>query len=84
VDRGIGIPPEDQARVFGRFERAVGAQNFGGLGLGLYIARHIVEAHGGEIRVESAPGAGTTFTVVLPGQPDASTGEGDDPLRRGA
>jgi PAS domain S-box-containing protein len=69
VDRGIGISAEDQARVFDRFERAVPSQHFGGLGLGLYIARQIVEAHGGEIRVESAPGAGTTFTVLLPREP---------------
>ncbi len=84
VDRGIGIPPEDQARVFERFERAVPSQYFGGLGLGLYIARQIVEAHGGEIRVESAPGAGTTFTVLLPREappPDARPAE---PVRRGA
>jgi signal transduction histidine kinase len=69
VDRGIGISAEDQARVFDRFERAVPSQHFGGLGLGLYIARQIVEAHGGEIRVASAPGAGTTFTVLLPREP---------------
>ena len=81
VDRGIGIPPEDQARVFDRFERAVASQHFGGLGLGLYIARQIVEAHGGDIRVESAPGAGTTFTALLPG---AEAGRGEEPLRRGA
>ncbi len=65
-DRGIGIAPEHQDRVFGRFERAVPFQNFGGLGLGLYIAREIVEAHGGTIRVQSAPGSGSTFTVELP------------------
>jgi len=65
-DRGIGIAPEHQDRVFGRFERAVPFQNFGGLGLGLYIAREIVEAHGGAIRVQSAPGSGSTFTVELP------------------
>jgi PAS domain S-box-containing protein len=73
VDRGIGISAEDQTRVFDRFERAVPSQHFGGLGLGLYIARQIVEAHGGEIRVESSPGAGTTFTVLLPREPE----EGD-------
>jgi two-component system sensor kinase FixL len=71
VDRGIGISAEDQTRVFERFERAVPSQHFGGLGLGLYIARQIVEAHGGEIRVESAPGTGTTFTVLLPREPGA-------------
>jgi two-component system, LuxR family, sensor kinase FixL len=66
ADRGIGIAPEHQDRVFGRFERAVPFHNFGGLGLGLYIAREIVEAHGGSIRLQSAPGAGSTFTVELP------------------
>jgi signal transduction histidine kinase len=87
VDRGIGISAEDQARVFDRFERAVPAQHFGGLGLGLYIARQIVEAHDGEIRVESTPGAGTTFTVLLPLEPSTSLPEGapaPTPIRRGA
>jgi signal transduction histidine kinase len=88
IDRGIGISSEDQVRVFDRFERAVPAQHFGGLGLGLYIARQIVEAHGGDIRVESAPGAGTTFTVLLPLEPAAETeredGSGGAPVRRGA
>jgi PAS domain S-box-containing protein len=65
-DRGIGIAPDDQARIFDRFERAVSVRNFGGLGLGLWIARHIVEASGGAIRVESAPDQGATFTVELP------------------
>jgi PAS domain S-box-containing protein len=72
-DEGIGIAPEHQARVFGRFERAVSARHFGGLGLGLYIARQIVEAHGGAIRLESALGEGSTFTVELPRRPPAST-----------
>lgn len=67
-DRGIGIPEEDHDRVFGRFERAVSAQQFGGLGLGLWIARQVVEAHGGSIRLRSVPGAGSTFTVELPRQ----------------
>ena len=65
-DRGIGIPLEAQARIFDRFERAVSASNYGGLGLGLWIARQVVEAHGGVIRVESEPGLGATFTVELP------------------
>ncbi|MGC3997791.1 MAG: ATP-binding protein [Anaeromyxobacter sp.] len=68
VDHGIGIAPEDQARIFGRFERAVSPRNFGGLGLGLWIARSLVEAHGGRIGVLSAPGHGATFTVDLPAQ----------------
>jgi PAS domain S-box-containing protein len=68
-DRGIGIAAEDQLRVFHRFERAVPTAHFGGLGLGLYIARQIVEAHGGSIRLESKAGEGTTFTVDLPRAP---------------
>ena len=65
-DRGIGIAPQDADRIFGRFERAISATAYGGLGLGLYIARQIVVAHGGRISVESTPGEGATFTVVLP------------------
>jgi predicted ATPase/signal transduction histidine kinase len=65
-DHGIGISPEFQPRLFGRFERGVSAEHYGGLGLGLYICRRIVEAHGGSIRVESQLGAGATFTVELP------------------
>ncbi|WP_141620330.1 ATP-binding protein [Myxococcus sp. AB036A] len=65
-DFGIGIPLKDQARIFERFERAVSSQNHGGLGLGLWISRQVVEAHGGVIRVESEAGNGATFTVELP------------------
>jgi PAS domain S-box-containing protein len=65
-DLGIGIAQGDHARIFQRFERAVPSQHFGGLGLGLYVARQIVEAHGGRIVLESAPGQGTTFVVDLP------------------
>jgi PAS domain S-box-containing protein len=65
-DQGRGIPPEDQERIFGRFERAVSDRSFGGLGLGLWLARQIVEAHGGTIRVESSPGVGSLFVVALP------------------
>jgi signal transduction histidine kinase len=66
TDRGIGISKSDQNRIFGRFERAASAKNFGGLGLGLYITKLIVEAHGGTIDVESEPGKGSVFTVILP------------------
>jgi PAS domain S-box-containing protein len=66
ADRGIGVASEDRERIFGRFERAVPAQHFAGLGLGLYIARQIVEAHGGSIRLDGAPGEGSTFTVEVP------------------
>ncbi|HEY3352460.1 MAG TPA: ATP-binding protein [Polyangia bacterium] len=65
-DHGIGIPPEDRARIFDRFERAVSVRHYGGLGLGLYISHQIVAAHGGEITVDSEAGHGATFTVVLP------------------
>jgi signal transduction histidine kinase len=65
-DQGIGIALEHQARIFGRFERAVSARHYGGFGLGLWIARQVVEVHGGAIALSSAPGAGSTFTVELP------------------
>ncbi len=69
-DNGIGIAPEQQTRIFGRFERAVSTRAYGGLGLGLYIAQQILDAHGGRIRVESAPNQGARFIVELPLQPD--------------
>ncbi len=65
-DQGIGIGPEDQARIFDRFERAVSTRHFGGFGLGLWIVKRIVESHGGYARVESEPGVGSCFEVVLP------------------
>jgi signal transduction histidine kinase len=64
-DHGLGISPEAQGRLFGRFER-VGDTGRPGAGLGLYIVRQLVEAHGGTIRVSSRPGDGSTFTVELP------------------
>jgi PAS domain S-box-containing protein len=65
-DRGPGIDEIDRERIFGAFERAVSARNFGGLGLGLFIARQNAEAHGGTVIVDSKRGVGTTFTVELP------------------
>jgi PAS domain S-box-containing protein len=65
-DEGIGIEPQSLHRIFQRFERAVSERNYGGLGLGLYIAQQIMEAHGGTVSAESAPGQGATFTVTLP------------------
>jgi PAS domain S-box-containing protein len=65
-DHGIGVPLADQARIFERFERAVPVENYGGLGLGLWISRQIVDAMGGDIRVESAPEKGARFLVELP------------------
>jgi signal transduction histidine kinase len=67
-DNGRGIPPADQARVFDRFHRTV-ARDTGedsALGLGLPLARQFIEAHGGSIKLESKPGAGTTVTLFVP------------------
>lgn len=69
-DGGPGIPAADQARLFRPFERA-GGPAAGGLGLGLFIVREIVEAHGGTVTLESAPGEGTAFVVELPARPPA-------------
>lgn len=68
-DFGIGISSEAIERVFDRFERAVSFHKFSGLGLGLYISKEIVEAHGGRIEVESKINEGSTFTVILPKSP---------------
>jgi len=71
-DDGPGIPASDQARLFRPFERGRGrASTGGGLGLGLFIVREIVEAHGGIVSLSSAPGQGTTFLVELPRTPPA-------------
>jgi PAS domain S-box-containing protein len=66
VDHGIGIAPEQQSRIFERFERAVSSRHYGGFGIGLWVARHLVEAHGGSIQVVSSQGEGSQFTVRLP------------------
>lgn len=65
-DQGIGIEAGDLDRIFNRFERAVSEKQFGGLGMGLYIVKQIVQAHGGDIHVVSRPGEGSTFIVDLP------------------
>jgi signal transduction histidine kinase len=65
-DQGIGIDDRDQARIFDAFERAVPGTSYPGLGLGLYLARQIAEAHGGRIDVQSGVDSGTIFTVSLP------------------
>ncbi len=65
-DQGMGISPEDQARIFGPFERAISSRHFGGLGLGLYIVQRVVQQLGGSIRLHSEPGRGATFIVELP------------------
>lgn len=65
-DQGPGIPKEDQYRIFLQFERGISSNAVSGLGLGLYMANQIVVAHHGQITVESEPGIGSTFSVVLP------------------
>ena len=64
-DQGIGIAPADQARIFERFERAAASRNYGGLGLGLWITKQMVEGMGGSISLDSTPEKGSTFTVEL-------------------
>ena len=71
-DRGPGIPEEQQRHVFERFYQAGGSRDVGGMGLGLYISRQIVEAHGGTIAVETPPDGGTRFVVTLPAAPMAT------------
>jgi signal transduction histidine kinase len=65
-DQGVGIADEDHARIFERFERAVPNGERPGFGVGLWIARQLAVAHGGDIAVESRPGAGSIFTATLP------------------
>lgn len=66
TDHGIGVPKEQQDKIFGLFERAVSPNEYKGLGVGLYITKQIVKAHGGSISVSSKIGKGTTFTIRLP------------------
>jgi signal transduction histidine kinase len=71
VDHGPGIPVEHQPAVFERFARFMPTRNYGGFGLGLWISREIVRAHGGRISLESEGGHGATFVVDLPMAPSA-------------
>jgi PAS domain S-box-containing protein len=71
-DHGIGLSPEDQTRIFDRFERAVSPRHYGGLGLGLYISAQILRAHGGSLSVESQPGRGACFFVDVPRDPPSN------------
>jgi signal transduction histidine kinase len=66
-DKGLGIAPEERAAVFEKFVRGASSRATGGkgTGIGLALVRHIVQAHGGEIRLESEPGHGTTFSILL-------------------
>jgi signal transduction histidine kinase/FixJ family two-component response regulator len=80
-DRGIGIAPEDVGRIFELFERSGAAKHFGGLGLGLYITRQVVEAHGGTISVASKPSEGAVFVVNLPRRTQVADPYGGPPGR---
>ncbi|MBO0808343.1 MAG: PAS domain S-box protein, partial [Actinobacteria bacterium] len=68
-DTGIGVPADEQPRLFNRFFRSAAAteRETQGTGLGLFIVKHVAEAHGGSVTVSSVPGAGSTFTIRLPG-----------------
>jgi len=68
VDHGIGIARRDQSKIFEKFYRTGDplVHNTKGSGLGLSLVRHITQAHGGEVEVESAPGKGSKFTLSLP------------------
>jgi len=66
IDQGIGIPLDDQARLFESFHRARNVGNVAGTGLGLTIVKQCVELHGGRVEFESAPGCGSRFTVRVP------------------
>jgi PAS domain S-box-containing protein len=65
-DHGIGIPAADQSRIFERFTRAAPVEHYGGLGIGLWIVKEILNSMGGTIAVVSQPGQGAAFTVELP------------------
>jgi len=68
ADRGFGIAPDDAAELFQKFQRITtpATRDIGGTGLGLYIVKGLVEAHGGRVWVESVPGAGSTFAFTMP------------------
>jgi signal transduction histidine kinase len=67
-DRGLGIPPQEQQEIFRKFVRGSSSKGVQvkGTGIGLAMVRHIVQAHGGSLRLESRPGEGSTFTILLP------------------
>ncbi|RFA07246.1 two-component sensor histidine kinase [Subtercola boreus] len=81
TDQGIGIPEEDLGRVFERFFRVDQARsrNTGGTGLGLSIVKHVIENHGGDTRVWSQPGLGSTFTIRLPAASHSATASLGEP-----
>jgi signal transduction histidine kinase len=65
-DQGVGIPQSEQERIFHRFERASTTRNISGIGLGLWIVKQILTAHGGHVEVSSRPGEGAMFVCALP------------------
>jgi PAS domain S-box-containing protein len=75
VDHGIGVDPADAEKIFERYVRGASATRYGGIGLGLYIVRQIVLAHGGTIHLESKPGVGSTFIIDLPPEPPPAAKE---------
>jgi two-component system sensor histidine kinase SenX3 len=81
TDQGVGIPEGDLDRIFERFFRVdqARARNTGGTGLGLSIVKHVVQIHGGDIRVWSQPGSGSTFTIRLPEATHPALATGDTP-----
>jgi signal transduction histidine kinase len=83
-DQGIGIAPEDQERLFRRFGRVVTPQNqhISGTGLGLYLSRQLARMHGGDIKIDSKPGGGSTFALELPVLDSEPAREGE-PQRSG-
>jgi signal transduction histidine kinase len=82
-DHGIGIEAGASARVFGRFERAAPSKHYGGFGVGLWVVKQVLDALDGHVRLESTPGVGTTFFVVLPrgahagDEPRSPAGDGE-------
>ena len=81
ADSGIGIAPEDQKRIFGQFYRspAAGTTGVAGTGLGLAIVQHVVQAHGGQVEVESCLGRGATFSIRIPTADVATVRHAEDP-----
>jgi PAS domain S-box-containing protein len=82
TDKGPGLPEKDMPRLFGRFERAAPMSHYGGLGLGLYVSREIVEAHGGIISADNLPEGGARFTIRMPTDllaPGAAPDEASEP-----
>jgi signal transduction histidine kinase len=66
IDEGIGIPEEDVSSIGKKFFRAKNATAVAGTGIGIYLTKHFVEMHGGEIAIESEIGVGTSVTIILP------------------